>query len=177
MLALLLLNNSKKEVIMKGIVYLFVGIVLIATAILFSQSSTRVRINHKPANAEDSNIARYGIGGGLAGLGLIFAIGGLISMVRGSKQNKRTQYILQNGIDAQGTVTFVDKNWYIKVNGNPIYSIVEYTYPDETGLQHTRRITNISSEIVIRKQIQVGSTIPIKYTAENPEESVIVLSS
>ena len=160
---------------MKGIIFLFVGIILIVTGIIISQSNTRVRINHQLANAEDSNTARYAIGGGLAGLGLLFSIGGLIGVVRGSKQNKRKQYIVQNGIDAQGTVTFVDKNWSVRINGNPIYSIVEYTYIDKTGYQHTNRINNLNSEIVIRKQIQVGSNIPIKYAAENPWESVILL--
>lgn len=57
----------------------------------------------------------------------------------------------------------------------PIYSIIEYTYVDPTGANHTRKITNFSTQIAIRKQIQVGSKIAIKYLAENPDESVIVL--
>lgn len=162
---------------MKGKIFIFVGIILIVTGVIVSQSNTRVRINKQIANAEESKNARNYIGGGVGGLGLIFAIVGLIGVVRGSKQNKRNQYIVQNGIDAQGTVTFVDKNYTMLVNNNPIYSIVEYTYQDKTGNQHTRRINNFNSEIVIRKQIKVGSNIPVKYSAENPGESVIILSS
>jgi hypothetical protein len=75
-----------------------------------------------------------------------------------------------------GTVTFVDRNWKILLNKNPIYSIVEYYYKDNLGNQYTRKISNMSSELVIRKQIQVGAKIPVKYLSENPAESVIVIS-
>jgi hypothetical protein len=162
---------------MKGIVFLFVGIILIGVGIIIFQSDIKVRINHQHANAEDSKTAITYVAWGLGGLGFLFAVGGLIGFARGKKQNKQNLYILQNGIAAEGTVTFVDKNWAVLVNKNPIYSIVEYTYLDKTGNQHTRKINNISSEIVIRKQILVGSKIPIKYASENPGESVMVLSS
>jgi hypothetical protein len=162
---------------MKGKIFIFVGIILIGTGVIVSQSNTGVRINNRMANEEVSKNVRNYIGGGVGGLGLFFVIVGLVGMVRGSKQTKRNQYIMQTGIDAQGTVTFVDKNWSVLVNKNPIYSIVEYTYLDRNGNKYTRRINNLSSEIVIRKQIQVGSNVPIKYSAENPGESVIILMS
>jgi hypothetical protein len=162
---------------MKGIVFLFVGTILIGVAVILFQSDVKVRINRQRANAEDSKAAISYVAWGLGGLGFLFAAGGLIGIVSGRKQNKRNLYILQNGIAVEGTVTFVDKNWAVLVNKNPIYSIVEYTYPDKTGNQHTRKVSNISSEMVIRKQIQVGSRIPIKYAPENPAESVMVLSS
>jgi hypothetical protein len=156
-------------------VIVFVGIILIAVGAFIFQSDIKVKINRQVANAEDSKTARNYVGGGLIAFGSLFVLGGFARLVRGNKQQKRNLYILQNGIEAQGTVTFVDRNWSVLVNKNPIYSIVEYTFPDKNGNQHTRKISNISSEIVIRKQIQVGSKIPIKYASENPGESVMVV--
>ncbi|MES2837764.1 MAG: DUF3592 domain-containing protein [Bacteroidota bacterium] len=161
---------------MRGIVFLFVGIVLIAVGIIVSQSNMKVKINRQRANAEDSKTAISYVAWGLEGLGGIFALIGVMGVIRGKKQNKRNHYILQNGISAEGTVTFVDKNYAVLVNKKPIYSIVEYTYVDSTGSQHTRKVSNISSDIVIRKQILVGSKIQIKYASENPSESVMVLA-
>ncbi len=160
---------------MKGLVFLFVGTILIVVGVIVFQSDTKVRINGQRANAEDSKTAISYVAGGLGGLGALFVIGGLFSIVNARKQNKRNMYILQNGVDAEGTVAFVDRNYAILVNKNPIYSIVEYTYKDKIGQQHTRRVSTISSEVVIRKQIQVGSKIPIRYAPENPAESVMVL--
>lgn len=156
-------------------VIVFVGIVLITVGVIIFQSDMKVKINRQLANAEDSKTAKTYVGGGIIGLGSLFVLAGLIGLVRANKLQKRNQYILQNGIEAYGTVTFVDRNWTVLVNKNPIYSIVEYTYPDSSGNLHTRKISNISSELVIRKQIQVGSKIPIKYAAENPGESVMVI--
>jgi hypothetical protein len=99
----------------------------------------------------------------------------VIGMIRGSKQMKVNQYIMQNGIPAEGTVTFVDKNWTLLVNKNPIYSIIEYTYTDSNGAQYSRKVTNANSNLVTRMGIQVGSKIPIKYSPQNPAESVIVV--
>ncbi len=160
---------------MRGKIYLFAGIVLIVVGVIVSRSNPRVRVNHRVVSAEESRDYLNYIVVGLGGLGLFFAILGLTGIIRGSKQNKKNQIIMQNGIDAQGTVTFVDKNWNALVNNIPIYSIVEYTYQDKTNNKYTRRINTLNSEFVIRKQIQVGSNIPIKYLAENPAESLLVL--
>jgi hypothetical protein len=156
-------------------VIIFVGVILIAVGAFIFQSDMKVKINRQIANAEDSQTAKTYIGGGIIGLGSLFVLGGLLGLVLGNKQQKRNQHILQNGIAVVGTVTFVDRNWAVLVNKNPIYSIVEYTYKDKSGNSHTRKISNISSEIVIRKQIQVGSKISIKYASENPVESVMVI--
>jgi hypothetical protein len=61
------------------------------------------------------------------------------------------------------------------VNQTPIYSIVEYTYEDKYGKRHTRRIDRVDSKMVVRKQIQVGTRIPVKYAKEDPSKSVMVL--
>lgn len=158
-------------------VLIFVGIILIATGVIVSQLDSRVKINNRISNQEESAIVLNYVGGGLAGLGLVFAISGLVGAVRNSKRNKQNQHLLQYGIDAEGTVTFVDKNYLIKVNHTPIYSIVEYTYLDSNGTTHSRRINNVNSEIVTRNNVQVGGKIHVKYSAQNPNESVIILAS
>ncbi|MDD3859332.1 MAG: hypothetical protein PHW83_03980 [Bacteroidales bacterium] len=160
---------------MFGRIFLFIGFILIGTGVIVTQSNARVKINNRFASEEQGNKVKNYIGGGLAGLGLIFSIAGVAGIVSTSKKNKRGKHIMQNGIDAQGTITFVDKNWKLLVNHKPIYSIVEYTYLDSNGQSHSRRISNLNSDLVIRKQLQVGGTIPIKYLAENPGESVIIL--
>lgn len=120
-------------------------------------------------------IVRYGVSGLLCGLGAIFSLSGIWGIIRRGKQRTLAARLIQSGIDAEGTVTFVDKNFRILVNQVPIYSIVEYTYRDSNGKEHTRRLENVSSEIVVRKQIQVGGKIPVKYARENPGMSVMIL--
>jgi hypothetical protein len=160
---------------MKINILIVAGVILMGVGLIVFQSNMRIKINNRPADAEESNFWRNAIGGGVGGLGLIFVLGGVYGMVRGSQQAKRNQYLTQNGIAAEGTVTFVDKNYYTLVNNRPIYSIVEYTYLDKAGNQHTRRVDNLSSDVVIRNQVQVGGKVTIKYSQENPGESVILL--
>ena len=83
--------------------------------------------------------------------------------------------ILQTGIDAQATVTFVDKNYSFLVNNKPIYSIVEYEYVDKNGVKHTRRIDNLNSDLVIRKKIEVGNTIKIRYSQTDYSQSIMLI--
>jgi sRNA-binding regulator protein Hfq len=160
---------------MKGIVFIFIGAILIMTGVIVANSNVRIKINNRFADEEQSTKVRNYIGIGLGGLGAVFAVIGLIGAVAGSQKNKRNKEIIRNGIVAQAKVTFVDKNYYVLVNKTPIYSIVEYTYTDSNGIQHSRKINNIDSKIVIRNGIQVGSMVPIKYSAENPAESVLIL--
>ncbi|HNQ69127.1 MAG TPA: hypothetical protein PKN32_12165 [Bacteroidales bacterium] len=162
---------------MKGIVFIFIGAILIMTGVIVANSNVRIKINNRFADEEQSTKVRNYIGIGLGGLGAVFTVIGLIGAVAGSQKNKRNKEIIRNGIVAQAKVTFVDKNYYILVNKTPIYSIVEYTYNDSNGIQHSRKINNIDSKIVIRNGIQVGSMVPIKYSAENPAESVLILPS
>lgn len=155
-------------------IIIFVGLILLGVGIYVPYSSGGVTINKKQASAETAQTAKNYIGLGLCALGGLFIIGGAIGMAKYKKQQKRNMFILQTGVATQGNVTFVDKNWAIKVNNNPIYSIVEYTYKDNLGQSYVRKVSTVPSEMVIRKQIVVGSTIPIKYLNENPSESVMV---
>lgn len=160
---------------MFGRIFLFIGVILIVAGVIVSQSNARVRINNQFVSQEKGDTFKNYVGGGIGGLGVIFAIAGIAGIVGASKKSRKGKHIMQNGVDAQGTITFVDKNWKLLVNHKPIFSVVEYTYLDMNGQQHSRRISNVNSDLVIRKQLQVGGTVPIKYLAENPAESVIIL--
>jgi hypothetical protein len=165
---------------MRHFVFVFVGLILIGAGILvyykLGLETTTIRINRVVTkSSETRDIVRYSVGGFLALLGGIFLLSGLIGRSRDAKQKKQNLHIMQTGIDTEGTVTFVDKNYSLLVNKVPIYSIVEYNYKDRAGKLHTRRVNTISSEIVIRNQILVGSKIPVKYASEDPAQSVMVI--
>lgn len=77
----------------------------------------------------------------------------------------------ERGIPTTATVTFVDRNYSTKVNGDYIYSIVEYEYEDHHGTHQSHRLPRILSDIVVRQQIQIGDTINIVYHPDKPEKS------
>lgn len=169
---------------MKGTVLLIVGVVLMGVAGIVFAALGSGPVNVKvqgvrvdPDSAQNVvHLVRYAVSGFLGLLGGLFVLSGLVARGRSSSRAKRQRRILETGIDAEGTVTFVDRNYTILVNRTPVYSIVEYTYQDRAGTAHTRRVDQVASEIVIRKQIQVGSKISVKYAPENPAESVMLLA-
>ncbi len=161
---------------MKQVAFLFVGVILIAVGLLVTFSHGGVRINHQVAGVETATFAKHVIGYSVAGLGAFFIVLGVVLNIKSTAQTKRNAYIVANGIPVEARVTFVDKNYFVTVNNKPIYSIIEYIYQDKTGATHTRKIDNFSSDLVIRMQIEVGKTIPVRYLAESPAESVIVVS-
>lgn len=142
-------------------VFLFVGIVLLGTGILSFYSF-------------DGN-TKYIPVGILGGIGLLFTYLGLTGRSRDAKQQKQNLLITQTGVETDGTVLFVDKNYSILLNKKPIYSIVEYKYQDSFGTEHIRKVNNIPSDLVIRNKIEVGGTVKIKYLNEDPKQSVILI--
>ena len=169
---------------MKSRIFLFVGIILIGVGLIVFFSLNGAKMNvHGPGfqtvSAETEQLAnviiRYGVPGLLSGLGLIFLIAGFVGMGKAGNQNKMMKAALQYGTETEGTITFVDKNYTLLVNKNPIYSIVEYKYLDMNGTEHVRRIDNFNSEFVIRHNIQVGNKIKVKYLPNDPSQSVMLI--
>ncbi len=115
-------------------------------------------------------------GGVCGGLGAVFTLIAVIALLRDRVDRRRADLILQTGLETRGTVTFVDRNFSVRINGRPIYSIIEYTFKDRMGRDYTRTMRNAPSDIVIRRKIEVGSELPVKYLANDPEQSVIVLN-
>jgi len=165
---------------MKSKIFLFVGFLLLAVGIfvyyMIGLDTTQIVVNNRPVSGNEiRNIVATSVGGGLAALGGVFLIIGIVGIKRDSKQKKENLHIMRTGISAEGRVNFVDKNYSLLVNNKPIYSIVEYSYNDKLGNHHTRRITNLNSDIVIRNQIKVGGTVSIKYDEDDYSKSVIIL--
>ncbi len=119
-------------------------------------------------------VISYAVGGGLALLGLIFIFAGFWSRSKEIKGAKITNEIAQNGMDAVGTVTFVDKNYLITMNNAPIYSIIEYKFKDDLGMEHIRRIDKVPSDWVIRNKIMVDGTLKVKYLKEDPKKNIML---
>ncbi len=165
---------------MRNNVLLFVALILIGVgAIVYfaiSSESTVITVQGKQVQGGNlQSILKYSIGGFLSGLGAIFLVRGLRGRARAAEAHKQKLHILKTGIETEGKVTFVDKNYSFLVNQKPVFSIVEYTYQDRAGQTHSRRINNISSDLVIRKQIQVGHSVAVKYSGTHPWQSILLL--
>lgn len=97
---------------------------------------------------------------------------GFISRIRGAAAVKQNAHIMRTGVETEGTVVFVDRNFYVLVNKRPVYSVVEYTFKDASGKEYTRRIDTVPADLTIRNKVEVGSKVKVKYLPENPAASV-----
>jgi hypothetical protein len=113
------------------------------------------------------------------GIGLVPTIVGaalvIIGILAGRKNQEIAKNVFTEGIPTRARVTFVDKNYAFQVNEKPIYSVIEFEFTDQNGMQHTARKTNADSDLVIRNQIMVGSEVDIKFMAENPDDNILIL--
>jgi len=113
------------------------------------------------------------------GLGLVFMIIGAVMFIRGRGQAKKNKALAEKifamGMPAEATVTFVDKNYSLLVNNKPIYSIVEFKFRDGSGMERVGRKNNVSSDLVIRLKLEVGSKVQIKYMNEDPDQNILIL--
>ena len=115
--------------------------------------------------------------------GLILLVVGLVLFLTGRasdrkflrEKTQKAENLLENGLQARGRVTFVDKNYSVLLNEKPIYSIVEFTFEDHMGRPHISRKDNVDSDLVIRAQIIVGSQWDVKYLANNPDENALLI--
>jgi hypothetical protein len=113
------------------------------------------------------------------GVGFLFMVVGAIlfltGLARGKKRKALALKIFEVGVPAQATVTFVDKNYGLLVNNKPIYSIVEFKFRDSAGVERVGRKNDVSSDLVIRLKIEVGSKVQVKYMNENPNQNILML--
>jgi hypothetical protein len=94
---------------------------------------------------------------------------------KAKKLKALAEKIFALGVPAEGTITFVDKNYSLLVNNKPIYSIVEFKFRDGSGTERVSRKNNVESDLVIRLKLEVGSKVNIKYLNENPEQNIMLL--
>lgn len=112
------------------------------------------------------------IGGIILVVGLTMLLTGLS---RAKKLKAQALLIYERGVEAEGTITFVDKNYSLLVNNKPIYSIVEFKFRDRGGQEHISRKNNVESDLVIRLKLEVGSKVKIKYLNEDPQQNILLL--
>ena len=128
----------------------------------------------------DFSYSRYGpddltiviIGAVFVALGILTTA---LTFVRLRRKSSMATNVLEAGIETEGTVTFVDRNYGVKVSGSHIYSIVEYKFTDASKKEYVKKVTDASTEEVIRCKIEVGGTVKVKYLSNDPTQSIIIL--
>ena len=117
---------------------------------------------------------------GVVLIGLAMTLGGGFMVflgIRGLKKGSADKQALdREGVNTQGNVTFVDRNYSILINNQPVYSIVEYHFRDFMGRDFTGRKEDVQSELVIRNKIEVGSQVTVRYVARNPLQNTLLLT-
>lgn len=111
-------------------------------------------------------------------VGLALLVGGGALTYAGLKERRRVvaqaEHLKMVGVETEGTITFLDRNYSMLVNNRPIYSIIEYTFEDSWGNQHTGRVDDFPSDTAIRSKLEVGSTVRVKYLRDDPTQSTVL---
>jgi len=147
-------------------VFIFIGVVLCGVAALV----------YTKAPQSNDPFAGFVTCAIVGGLGLLFLLLGIVFLAKSKQNAARLAEILSSGTPAEATVTYVDRNFRIRVNGQPVYSIVEYRYQDGAGMSHVRRITDASTDVVVRSGIAVGSKVEIRISRTDPSKSALILT-
>ena len=164
---------------MKGLVLLLSGGICLAIGFLISSEihSGAMRVHTSgTATALDPRVAAALPSIVLCGVGGLLVLWGGLALIVGRTQQAEANRVLASGVDATAAITFLDRNWSLRVNGQPLYSIVEYRFQDSTGRDFVRRVDNIPSESAIRAGWQVGSQVQVRYLPQDPSKSVIMLA-
>jgi len=146
--------------IISGIVFLFSAVAMFTVAEVPGPEESDYILGQ---------IVRFGASGIFLVSGLVFFIPGVRAFTDLPRRVRLMQDLKERGVPTTATVTFVDRNFRLKVNGDYIYTIVEYAYAH--GNPHSHRLPRIPSKIVIRRQIEIGSIINIVYHPDRPEDS------
>jgi hypothetical protein len=167
-------GGERGMTVLIGIFLLVMGLFFVGMAVLLAvvMDGGLALANLFTAGAGASGIFII-VGGLMAVVGLVLTVTGRAAAQR---QKAKAMLIYQTGVAAEATVTFVDRNYRILVNNRPIYSIVEFKFRDTSGVEHVERKDTVDSELVIRNQIEVGSTVNIKYLAEDPSQNILMLA-
>lgn len=119
---------------------------------------------------------RYGAPGIFLLIGGISAIQFVGALAAIPKKRRMANALVERGIETTGQITYVDRNWQIKVNERPIYSIIEYVF-EVDGEQYIRRKNDVPTEIAIRAGFAVGQTVPVYYLPEDPDNNMLLIGS
>jgi hypothetical protein len=113
-----------------------------------------------------------GVGFAIWLLGMIFVVIGLI----GSKKKKvPAKKIFEMGVKTEATITFFEKNYGTLIKNKPLYSFVEFTFRDKSGIEHTGCKSNVNLDLAVRLNLKVGGKVQIRYLKGNPAQNVLIL--
>jgi hypothetical protein len=155
---------------LKGIIYLFVGGMMVAmAAIMYFAFQSLMDFAPSAKMPIQLSLGFVGL------LGVVFLVLGVLGLRGSGERKKLAMDVFQRGTPAEALVTFVDRNYGLLVNNQPIYSVVEYRFRASNGQEYVKRVDDVSSELVIRNALQVGSKIQIKYLPEDPTKNVMLL--
>ncbi|MDZ4726588.1 MAG: hypothetical protein SH817_10550 [Leptospira sp.] len=162
---------------MPSLILIFTGSILFLVGIFIYVMAlgSHITIKTNLSISLAKQILQYGVPGLLISLGVIFNLMGIFGIIRRAKTAKQNAFIMQNGLETDANVLFVDRNYLVRVNYQWIYSILEYEYKDALGNTHLRRIKDVPTEWVIRNKIEVGGKLKIKYLREDPKQSVVIV--
>ena len=124
--------------------------------------------------------AAAGTGRIFAWMGLSILVVGLLAFAAGLLLD-RARRGLAARIDAQGisataTISRVEPNWNVRVNGRPIYTIVEFAFTDSGGAPRQVRKTRLSADLVAGSRIAPGSQVEVRYLMDDPRRCGLVLT-
>lgn len=111
-----------------------------------------------------------------ASLLAVGALGFTVGQLQIRAARERTARIDAQGISARGTVSAVEPNWNVRVNGRAVYSIVAFTFTDSSGAPRSVRKTRVDSGLVSSSQIAAGAQVDVKYLMEDPGQCGLVLT-
>ncbi len=107
-------------------------------------------------------------------LGISFFLAALAANRISAQRVKRRQAILTHGIETTGVITYLDRNFSLRLNGRFPYSIVEYRFTDADGHEQVVTDRRVSAEQAIRQSWQVGTPLLVRYLRNSPKQSTIV---
>ena len=149
---------------MPGILFLIIGLTTLAFTVPHAD------LSYSGPGPDDLTIILIGVA--FVVIGILHTI---LTFVRLRRRASMATNVLETGIETKGTVTFVDRNYGVKVNGRHIYSIVEYKFTDLSKKEYVKKVTEASTEEVIRCKIEVGGTVKVKYLSSDPTQSIMIL--
>lgn len=156
--------------------YLIMGLIFVGAGVFsYAMITGILGSSGIPAGMGDFMRIMPVIFGGSFGLvGVILSLVGVRQILNRGKRTQLAKQLAENGIETEGVISFVDRNYSLLINNRPIYSIVEYRYKDGMGTEHVNRLSDINTELVIRAGWQVGSNIKVRYLEGDPSKSGIV---
>jgi Na+/melibiose symporter-like transporter len=149
-----------------GILFLLIGLITLV------QTVPHADLSYSGPGPDDLTIIIFG-----AAFVVIGILTTTLTFVRLRRRASMATNVLETGIDTEGTITFVDRNYGVKVSGRYIYSIIEYKFTDLSNKEYVKKVTEASTEEVIRCKIEVGGTVKVKYLPNDPTQSIIMLNT